>query len=209
MARRRESMMLCLIQCGQSTWDQENRVHGSTDLPLSETGRADIMAAAARMEPARGPVHHGPDEAAAETARIIAAAMRCRTRAVEELADPNLGLLEGLTERDFAERFPRRHRQWQEDPLNLSPPEGEDLADARARIFAAVARILRRGRGEEVFLVLHTLGAGFLRCWLADRPSRELWELVRDRPAVERYALTAPMIQWLEDSAAAAVSSRA
>jgi broad specificity phosphatase PhoE len=201
-------MMLCLIQCGETSWERDDRVHGATDLPMSNGGRAAVQAAASQCAIARlGAIYHPPDEAATETARIFARALGARTRAVEELADPNLGLLEGLTDRVFAERFPRRYKQWKDDPLSLSPPEGEDLAAARLRILATLARLLKRSRSDEVGAVLHPLALGFVRCWLADRPVRELWSVLAGRPPVEQYALTGPMIRWLED-ASAQVSSR-
>ncbi len=115
-----------------------------------------------------------------------------------ELADPDLGLLEGLGEQAFADQFLKRYRQWQDDPLSLSPPEGEDLSDARARIFAMVARILRRSRADEVAVVLHSLGLGMVRCWLADRSPADLWEALRAARRVERYVLAVEMIKWLE-----------
>jgi len=207
---RRNCILLCLISCGETTWDQDRRLHGSTDLPLSESGRTAVAAAAARVTSTNlGAIHHPPDEAATETARILAEAHRVKTKAVSDLADPDLGLLEGLTEQVFADRYPKRYKQWHDEPFSLSPPEGEDVADARARVLGAVAKLLRRSKGEEVAVALHSLGLGFLRCWLADRPSRDLWTFLQDRPRVERYALTGPMVQWMDDEATAAVPSRA
>lgn len=196
-------MTLCLIRCGETSWDREKRVHGSTDLPMSDAGRASVQSVAKHCELAAiSSVYHPDDEAATETARIFAEALDARTRVVEELADPNLGLLEGLTDSVFADRYPRRYKQWEDDPLMLSPPEGEEFADARARIFAAVARILKRSKSDDVAIVLHPVGLGFLRCWLADLPARDLRAVLHDRPTVEQYALTGPMIQWLEEAAA-------
>lgn len=202
MATRRPCILLTLVRCGDTDWDTDRRVHGSTDLPLSDDGRS-AFAAAAKAFPGRPDwIHHPPDEAAVDTARLLAEHCGGRGRETPELAEPDLGLLEGLTEAVFAERYPKRYKQWQNDPVTLSPPEGEDLADARVRVLAAVARILRRGKAEEVALVLHPLALGFVRCWLADRRSGDLWTLVRDRPRLERYVLTEPMIGWLEEAAA-------
>ncbi|MCH8007064.1 MAG: histidine phosphatase family protein, partial [Planctomycetes bacterium] len=145
-------------------------------------------------------VHHPPDAAGGQPAELFARAAGAKAKPVDELADPDLGLLEGLLRQDFAERYPKRYRQWQDDPLTLSPPEGEEIAEARARIFAALARVLRRSRSEEVAVVLHSLGLGLLRSWLADRPAGDLWTMLRGRDRVERYALTGEMIEWLEDA---------
>jgi broad specificity phosphatase PhoE len=199
--------MLTLIRCGETTWHEEQRVIGTTDLPLSDVGRESVQAAAATFKPGKATtVHHPSDEAATETASIFATASGLKTKAVAELADPHLGLLEGLTEQVFAERYPKRHKQWLDDPLTLSPPEGEDLAEARSRLFATVSRLVRRAKSPELVLVMHSVGLGLLRCWLADRPARDQQHLVADRPRVERYALTGPMIEWMDDAAAAVPS---
>ncbi len=195
-------MVLNVIRCGETTWNAEGRLHGRSDLPLSISGRTSVSADAASIEGGRtGTVFHPPDDAAAETAQIVARRVGAKTKSVDELADPDLGVLEGMSEQAFAERFPKRYKQWQEDPLSLSPPEGEDVAEARARVLKAAARLLRRARSQEVGVVLHPLGLGFLRCWLADRPPSEVWAMTRVRPRIERYLVSAGMIDRLLESA--------
>ncbi|MCH8153162.1 MAG: histidine phosphatase family protein [Planctomycetes bacterium] len=207
MASKRKSIVLSLIQCGETAWDAEGRLHGRTDLPLSTAGRVAVTEdAACLVSPGIATVHHSPDEAATETAQIVAKAVGAKTKSMAELAGVDLGVLDGLTEHDFAERYPKRYRQWQDDPVSLLPPEGEEVADARARMFSAVAKMLRRCRSGEVAVVLHSLGLGLLRCWLADRPPTEAWALVRARPRIERYTLAAEMIDWLEEAAKAQFS---
>jgi broad specificity phosphatase PhoE len=204
MAQKRKSILLTLVRCGETTWDAEDRLHGRSDLPLSIDGRASVIEQAAGLAGRSiGNVFHGPDDASLETAQLVAGVVKARTKSVDGLAAPDLGVLEGITTQDFAERFSKRHKQWQEDPLSLSPPEGEDLAHARARIFSAVARLIRRARADELALVLHALGLGLLRCWLAERPASDLWEMVRTRPPVERYLLSMDMAAGLDEVAAA------
>ena len=207
MATKRKSMVLTLIRCGENTWDAEGRLHGRSDLPLSIAGRTSVSSDVTVLAGRRlATVYHPPDDAALETAQIVAGAVGARTKSAADLKDANLGVLEGMTTQVFADRFPKRYKQWQDDPLSLSPPDGEDLADARARLFAAVARLARRSRSEEVALVLHPLSLGFLRCWLADRPPTEVWTLVRDRPRIERYLVATKMVGWLVEAAKAQYS---
>jgi broad specificity phosphatase PhoE len=201
MARKNGSITLWLIECGQTTWGAEGRVQGSTDLPLSPAGQAAVRALAAGLQAAHIPaVHHSADDAARETAHLLAGTFKARLKAVEELADPSLGLLEGLTHKDFEERFPTRHRQWEEDPLSLAAPDGEPIIKARSRQLGAVARLLKRLRGNEAAVVLHPIGLGLLRCWLADRPARDMHSMLTDRPAVERYALMPDLVDMLEET---------
>jgi broad specificity phosphatase PhoE len=194
--------MLCLVRCGETTWQQEGRLHGNTDLPLTEEARAAVRDAGGTLAGATpSTVYHPRDEAASETAQILAKGAAARTKDRDELADPALGLLEGLLLQDFAERYPKRHKQWEDDPVSLIPPEGEPIAEARARIFGAVARLLRKSRAPEVAVVLHPVGFGLLRCWLAGRPSDELWAMVRDAPRMERYAVANRLLDDLKQAA--------
>ncbi len=197
---KRTSITLTLIRCGETTWDAQGRIHGATDLPLSDAGRSALVAEVKRWGTMKVPsIHHPPDEAATDTARLFAAGAT-KLRAVHELADPNLGLLEGLTEQEFAERFRSRYKQWKEDPVTLSAPEGDEMPEAADRIFRAVAKIVQRSRSEEVAIVLHDLGLAMLRCWFADRSLASMRDM-DDRPACERFVVPAGMIASLEKAA--------
>lgn len=201
----RNDILLTMIGCGQTAWEADGRVHGATDLPLCPAGRASISAIASALKPkSLGAIYHSSDEASTDTAHIIAEAVGSKTKLIEELSEPDLGLIDGLTEKDFAERFPRRHKQWLEDPLSLSPPEGEPLVDGRARIFEACSKILKRSKSDHPVIVLRPLALGFMRCWLCDRSVTSLWDIVKARPQIERYALNSEIVSWLEEAAATA-----
>jgi broad specificity phosphatase PhoE len=200
-------MVLHVIRCGETTWEGERRLAGSTDLPLSEHGREAVVANLDRLEGADiGSIYHSPDEAATATAQLVAAPLGARTRANAGLADPDLGLLEGLSEKEFADRFPKRFREWQEDPLSLAPREGEPIMEARARIFAAVGKVLRRSKRDHVGIVLHPLGLGLLQCWFADLPARSLWTMLKERPRIERYLVAEGVIDRLVRAGKAEIS---
>lgn len=201
MAVKNKSVMVSFIECGPTSWSETGRIQGATDLPLSEAGLKKVEAAAKWIDLIHaGTVYHPADDAATATAAAVARRLNARTKAVPELGDPHLGLLEGLTEQDFEERFPSRHRQWESDPLSLSPPEGEPMIEAADRLFKAVAKILKRARGEEVAIVLHALGVGLMRCWLAQRPMSDLRTISQQRPAIERYAFPIEMIEAMESA---------
>ncbi len=202
MASKLKPIVLRVIRCGETTWDFEGRLHGRSDLPLSIDGRTSVTSDVASSPP-RGmtAVFHPSDDAAIETAQIVADAAAGKPKVVADLADPDLGVLEGMSAQDFADRFPKRFKQWQEDPLSLTPPEGEQLVDARGRLFAAISRLAKRARSEEIGVVLHPVALGLLRCWLADRPAADLWAMVRTRPRIERYLLAGEIVSELAEAA--------
>ena len=197
---KKPAMTFWLARCGETIWAKEGRLRGITDLPLSDSGRAMTIEDSRRFDRARevSVVFHPPDEAATETAEIFSNVMGNKIKAVAGLLDPDLGLLEGMTQQDFAERYPKRYKSWREDPLTLSPPDGEDVSLARNRLFNEIARVIKKSRGSEVVLILHDLGLGMLRCWLTEQPSTELWTMVRERPRIERYTLDALMLERLQ-----------
>ena len=129
-------------------------------------------------------------------------------KGVTELADPNFGLFEGLLEQELAERHPKRHKQWQDDPLSLTPPEGEPIGYARARILKTASKLVKKTRAREIAFVVHPVALGLLRCRLADLPSEDLWNMLENGSRVERFAFA---IAWadrlLEPVGAAAVDA--
>ena len=198
---KRSSITLTLIRCGETTWESQQRVHGVTDLPLSDAGRAAVTADLNLLRDLKiGFIHHPPDEAATDTAKICAPVLSAKLREAPELNDPNLGLLEGLTEKAFADRFRSRHKQWEENPITLSPPEGEDMTTAAARIYRGLAKLIRRSRNEEIAVVMHDLGRAMIRCWVADRPLTAMRDM-EGGPGVERIVVPLAMLDRLETAA--------
>lgn len=190
-SREQEPMIeLVLVRSGATDWDDGGRLQGDTDLPLSEPGREALNAALdlGLVDAASGAavVLHGPDEASRQTAHEAAIRLSARTREVAGLRDVNLGLWAGLRDAELAERQPSLHRQWRDDPASVTPPEGENLADAEDRALAALAKALSRTTRGPVVVVLRPMLHALLRSWLRQEPMSRLWEVADGAPAIER-----------------------
>ena len=200
--RRPTSTLLWLVRSGETTWDEQDRLRGDEDLPLSKAGRAATTEAFGRASglpfPRPAVFHHAMDQAAAETAKIACTILGGRSRGDDELADPALGVLAGLSIPELRDRLERRARQWEEDPSDLVPPEGEPIADARARLVMAAARILRK-RPPAVGIVVHDLAAGLLRSALAGQATGNPRRWMEGRPRVELWTLPEDASRRLQD----------
>lgn len=177
-----------LVRAGATSWDEQHRLAGSADLPLCEQGRERVRAMAGELCGERlSSVYCGSDEASIATAEAVAAKLGGRVRAVKALSELSLGLWEGMTPAQLAEKNPRAYRQWSEDPANVNPPEGESFADAQERIVGEVVRLLERARSEDegVCFVLRPLAMAILRLALEQSPSERFAEHLADVPMCE------------------------
>jgi len=190
---------LWLFRPAETAWDAEQRLRGSTDLPAIEESLAELRQRVARLGDGPEYLYHPADEAAIESARIIASRFACQVRAHRDLADPDFGLLEGLSLSEFERRFESRYAEWVASPLTVIPPEGEPLADARARILDALAEIFDRHPGKRIGIVLHVTALGIVRDALARGDGSRLWERVEGRTWCTQYALPSDAALLLGD----------
>ncbi len=182
---------LLLVRSGSTEWDDAGRMQGATDLPLSPSGREAARAAVEDLSlKALGSVCCGPDEASVETGEMLVATTGSKLRRLDELCEIDLGLWEGLLGSDLEDRYPRAGGQWLDDPASVNAPEGEGLAEVSARLIGSIVKSLERAKaGSVTAVVLRPIALGVVRCWLNDRPTTELWSLLKDRPVAELYAV--------------------
>jgi broad specificity phosphatase PhoE len=136
---------LLLARHGETDWNREFRIQGSSDTELNETGRAQARALADELAGERIDAVYASDlRRARETAEIVAARRGLIVRVDPDLRERSFGSWEGLTRAEIDARFP-----------DLEHHDGETDAEVRARVLAAVDRIVREHPGEEVLVVSH------------------------------------------------------
>ncbi|MGP3534895.1 histidine phosphatase family protein [Microbacterium sp. RD1] len=136
--------ILTFVRHGETDWNRDGRIQGTTDIPLNDTGRRQSREAAERFAADRDPavpvlVVSSDLSRAAETADIIAevlgAAEPTRYRRLRERA---YGDAEGLEAAEFA----RRWGDWSTAVI----PGAEAWPDVRTRALSAIADMVRDGR---------------------------------------------------------------
>jgi broad specificity phosphatase PhoE len=144
-----------LIRPGATVYDEQNRVQGVLDLPLSDRGRAEVASLAERVtaEVELAALYCGPSQSAVRTAEIVGKALGLRPRRIDELRNLDQGLWQGLQIDEIRRRHLKIFRQWLDDPFTVQPPQGEDFEHALERIQAALKPILKRHRDEAIGLV--------------------------------------------------------
>lgn len=136
-----------LVRHGQTDWNAQRRLQGSTDIPLNDVGRGQARDAVAVLSGYEwDAIVSSPLSRAAETADLIAAGLGLSvTRRVPELTERSFGPAEGLQggpELD-ALRIPGGFRG----------AESED--EAACRGLASLEALAEEFRGRRVLVVAH------------------------------------------------------
>lgn len=169
---RRVSMtQVVLIRPGATTYDEQERLQGVLDIPLSERGRLEVAELARAFAGASlTALYCGPGESAVRTAEAVGKALRIRPKRIDDLRNLDQGLWQGLQLEEIKRRNLKLFRQWQDDPSTICPPQGETVSEALDRIHSAIKPLIRRHRGESWGLVAGEPLAQLIACYLKREP---------------------------------------
>lgn len=166
---------LLLIRHGAPHDDGRGRCYGSLDIGLSDLGRRQSEALAARLREAPiSLVVTSPRARAQETA----AALGRPAHVDERLRELDFGELEGRRFEEIEREQPDLYRRWMTEPTRVRFPGGEGFAEVRSRTAAAVSELVGSSPGDgAIAVVTH---AGVVRAALADAlglPSERIFRL--------------------------------
>lgn len=144
-------MHLTLIRHGESTWNATGRWQGQYDVPLSERGRLQALALAARMVDAPFELRLASDLARAlETAQALGSPLETERR----LREIDVGAWEGLSHEEVATRFADELADLRAGrPVRIGG--GESLPEFEARVDAVVAELAAANSEKRVLVVTH------------------------------------------------------
>ncbi len=148
-------MRITLVRHGETTGQSSIRYYGATDVPLSDTGRAQMQRVRDALVSERfDAVFSSRLQRSAEAARIIGAAHGAVTP-VAAFDEVNFGHWEGWTREEIAARDPEHYRVWQNAGPTFCYPGGEARSDFHARVAAGLAALLSERSGQALLMVLH------------------------------------------------------
>lgn len=175
-------MILVLAPCGACEWREEGRLLGRVELAPTEAARQQFERWAEGVRPL-SPVRifHGPDELSTATALELSLRLNVPIRAVDDLEEIDAGLWSGLTDAELEARYETAYHELSEAPLNVTPPQGENLGDAAERLRAAVKKCQRGVRSEQaIVLVLRPVALAIVRTQLTGAEEATIWERTQE-----------------------------
>jgi len=156
-----------LVRHGQTVWNEEGRLCGSSDVPLSDEGLAQARKLAARLKDIGiAAIYSSPLLRARQTAEEIAAYHRVEVRIEPDLREIDYGDWEGLKVADVLEQFPELEKLRREEPMKFAAPKGEPMRQFAKRVICAIQRIAASHAGETICVVAHQTVNRFILCWV-------------------------------------------
>jgi len=145
---------ILLIRPGATDFDQQHRILGTLDVPLSGDGSEQVAELIGRLRDVRfDAIYTSPSQCAVETAEKIAEQFEVKPKAIAQLSNVDHGLWQGLLIDEVKRKQPKVFRQWKEHPESVCPPEGEMLASARQRVEASLLKLIKKHKNETVGLI--------------------------------------------------------
>ena len=137
--------IVAVIRPGRTEFDEQDRIQGALDLPLSEFGQTqtrDILDQISSLEIEQ--VYSSPTDPALSTAKTVADALGVPVKELEGLENVHQGLWQGLCIDEIKRKQPKVFKQWHDAPESICPPEGETCEDAFERASKVLKKPMKR-----------------------------------------------------------------
>jgi broad specificity phosphatase PhoE/ribonuclease HI len=194
-----------LLRHGQTSLSAERRFAGRGDIPLTETGRRQAAAAAARLA-ARGGIDvivSSPLRRARRSAETVAEATGAPLLIDDDLVEADFGKWEGLSFAEATAQAPDDMTAWLAS-ADAAPPGGESFAAAARRVLGALDRLLAAHPGRTLLIVSHVTPIKTLLCRALLAPPAAMFRIhldVASLSEVEWFADGPALVRSVNDTA--------
>lgn len=194
-------MNILLVRHGETPWNREGRYQGRTDIPLSETGQAQVRALGLRL--AAIPItiaYASPLSRAKNTAEAILAGRSNTPLWLEAgLLEISHGEWEGKLASDVELSHAEMFGVWRTAPGRHSPagPNAETLGDVETRAWAVLEKVCRDlGETDTALIAAHDAVNRVILCRVLGIPLERVWSF-RQAPA-SLNVLSGPSLDSLQ-----------
>ena len=152
------------------------KYRGQLDEPLSELGWNQLRTATTNKQNWQH-IITSPLKRCAEFANELAQAHSLPVQTENEFQEISFGLWEGKTADELLEQEADKIKKYWNDPINITPPQGENLLDFEKRVIIGWKNVLTEFQGKHVLLVSHAGVMRIILCHILGMPLTELFKL--------------------------------
>lgn len=170
-------LKIFLVRPGSTEFDEQGRIKGCLDIPLSSAGRQQVERVAEELrEYDIDRIYTAPCQSAQQTAEIIAKNGKVRVKVLDGIQNLDHGLWHGKLIEELKATQPKIFRRFADHPEATCPPQGETLQLARERVLKSLQKLIRKHRNGKIVLVVPDPMATIVRSILASRDVGNLWQ---------------------------------
>ena len=170
-------LRIILIRPGSTEFDEQRRIKGTLDIPLSETGSTQVARIVEQTHAiSLDHVYTSPCRCAQQTAAALAADHKLRAKTLEEFQNLDHGLWHGKLIEEVRQTQPKVYKQLVEHPETVCPPGGEPIGDAIHRINEALTKLIKKHRAGVIALVVPEPVASMVLGMLDQEQTGDLWK---------------------------------
>lgn len=165
-------MKIYLVRHGQTLWNQQSRLQGILDSPLTQEGILQAEKTASLLFQAiDNPIEvlTSPLGRALQTAHIISKAFGVNPLIFPDLREIDLGQWNGKTYEEINEVWPTELARWRKDFFITPPPANETLADLSVRMSLFLDELKQMNPQKTYIVVSHKVASAVLITLLKDR----------------------------------------
>jgi broad specificity phosphatase PhoE len=183
-------MEVILIRPGSTDFDEQGRIKGTLDIPLSEMGALQVSRAVGELHETHiDYLYASPCRSAEQTAQAIASDHQIKVRMAGELQNLDHGLWHGKLVDELKLSQPKVFRQLQEFPETVCPPQGEPVGACFDRVRVWLTRLVRKHKTGTVALVVPEPLASVVRSTLVHGEVGDLWKAECESGGWERISV--------------------
>ncbi|HEX3493549.1 MAG TPA: bifunctional RNase H/acid phosphatase [Streptosporangiaceae bacterium] len=185
-----------LLRHGATPLSAERRFAGRGDIPLTDDGRRQAAAAAARLSERGGldVIVTSPLRRARRTAEAVAQASGAPLVVDDDLVEADFGAWEGLSFAEASAKSPDEMKAWLAS-ADAAPPGGESFTDVARRVLRALDRLLDAYPERTLVLVSHVTPIKTLLCRALLAPPAALFRIHLDVASLSQ-------VDWFADGPA-------
>ncbi len=173
---------IVVVRPGSTLFDDQERIKGCLDMPLSEAGIEQVHKVADDMAKlSLSMIYAAPCESAQSTAKSISDQTKTKWKVCDCFRNLDHGLWQGKLIDEVKRQQPRLFKQLQDNPRAFCPPGGETVAEAEARVEKMLAKLCKKHANETIAIVIPEPMASLVASKLKATDLKDVWKSEQDK----------------------------